>query len=331
MRYYDHPEEPPKAIVPSSVPRFEPVSSTHDMRPHESVTDRGARVARYLDEMPPAVLGAQGFGGFLDERERGCPIDNRAFDQHWRRIHYDSLAEIFTFEEIYKFTFSAVLMNDANNYMERHESLYWKVENVLYQCAHNKRWSSVVRFFDAVRSLRVDREDFDLRLVHTVGTSMQGYAHHRDLDSVYLDGPFALALLYRGRHVLTVGFRLVEDGIAVAQIQLREKKGNRWLYKLGCHYVDFCLAILERAFSEETLYLTTGESAFDAVASAYDPSIWDEMHQEDQDLRRRIVDLYNRPLVDFDRGGELHRLYRDYKRQYRRLSKKVSTAAEAAE
>jgi hypothetical protein len=119
-----------------------------------------------------------------------------------------------------------------------------------------------------------------------------------------------------GRHVLTVGFVPMHKGVLVAQLQLRQKKGNRFLYHLPQHYADLALDILYRAFGDQ-LWLVTGESAVTATRKAYGQEEC-KVYGETAD---RIQALYDRPLASFDRvSGETIGMYEH--RTYVRLARR---------
>jgi hypothetical protein len=69
-------------------------------------------------------------------------------------------------------------------------------------------------------------------------------------------------LVYHGdEHVLTIGFSVAQDDrLLVTQIQLAKPKGNRFLYKLPLHYVDYVLARFTLAFPHFEILLVDGES-----------------------------------------------------------------------
>lgn len=96
--------------------------------------------------------------------------------------------------------------------------------------------------------------------------------------------------------MLTVGFAPARRGILVAQVQLRNKKGNRFLYKLDQHYLNLALDILARAFVGQDLWLIDGVSAVKAVKRSYGTSPC-SMTADDE---ARIQALYDRPLAAYD-------------------------------
>jgi hypothetical protein len=113
----------------------------------------------------------------------------------------------------------------------------------------------------------------------------------------YCDGAFCYNITYQAKHVLTVGWSAGRDGILVTQIQLREPKGNRWLYKLPRHYFDHCLERLALTFPSRPLWLVTGPSMADHVSRSYPSS----SGAPDGQTLERITRFYDRGLEDFER------------------------------
>jgi hypothetical protein len=237
------------------------------------------------------------FPEWIEERygnDYGGP-DYFVWSECWRRVPYELLAQVFTFEELVKMWVSECIESDCGRYFERHEPLLWKIKNSLWQYGCEQGYNKLVAAIKGLKKISTDLPDFDVRITHTRTINTHGSALH-DVN-LYLDGSFALLLYYKGAHVLTVGFSIARDGILVAQTQLRQKKGNRFLYKLPFHYLEIALAMLYRAFGD-TLWLVTGESAVAAIRKAYGPNTPCTMTDEDAE---RIKALYDRPLEFFCR------------------------------
>lgn len=118
----------------------------------------------------------------------------------------------------------------------------------------------------------------------------------------------------------TVAFNPFANGeVGVVQIQLRQKKGNRFLYQLGAHYVDFALDILARAFGEDKLHIVDGKSAVAGVRASYGQSPC----AIDEEAEARIAGIYDRPLERFTREEGLSRENLQ-KRSYFRLIPRTS-------
>jgi hypothetical protein len=113
---------------------------------------------------------------------------------------------------------------------------------------------------------------------------------------VYLDGKFGYQVVYKGQHVLTIGFSPSIHGLMVGQVQLREPKGNRWLYKLSKPLLPYTLDRLAATFSCP-LWLVTGDSAVKQNHSSYDAKAF----VPDQVLDARMRSFYDQPLGGYRR------------------------------
>lgn len=124
---------------------------------------------------------------------------------------------------------------------------------------------------------------------------------------------------------MTIGFAPSAHGILVAQVQLRQKRGNRFLYKLPMPYFDFALDLLRRAFPDEPLYLVTGTSTVAAVRASYGKNR-DRLSAE---TATRIERFYDQSLRDYMRTGETVRCGSDDGREFERLALRESREAAA--
>jgi hypothetical protein len=125
---------------------------------------------------------------------------------------------------------------------------------------------------------------------------------------------------------MTIGLALSEHGILVAQVQLREKRGNRFLYKLPMPYLDFALDLVQRAFPDDALWLVTGDSTVAAVRAAYGKSV-DKLLTV---TMARVARFYDQALSDYVRTGEVVCCGSDDGRVFARLSRTWAAREEAA-
>lgn len=115
----------------------------------------------------------------------------------------------------------------------------------------------------------------------------------------YGDAHLSLNVCRGDQHVLSIGFSPTEYGIAVCQVQVKQRTGNRWLFSLGEHFLDYALERMHAAFPEEPLLLVSGESAAGFVAANYQASA-----RPEQAVLQRVKDLYSRPLTRWRRKAE---------------------------
>lgn len=234
---------------------------------------------------------------------------------HWHQIPQDMLARVFSFDELIYLWHHCVYASKLDDYLEKCEPVIWKVRHALwrYGCAWD--YSRFVACYNGLRQLAVDLPDFQVRLTHTRFINTAGWATEGRDNPLYLDASFGVLLYYRGCHKMTIGFTPARAGILVAQVQLREKLGNRFLYKLPMGHLDFALALIQRAFSAEVLYLVTGESTIAAIQAAYG-----KKSTLLPETALRIQCFYNQSLQCYVRTGEPIRGSSDDGRMFTRLA-----------
>lgn len=253
-------------------------------------------------------------------------IGRRRFSwgQEWHRAPLDVLRMVFSEGELHRMAHVCSIESTVSRHYEECHPLAWKVANCHWQCGYEQDYAALVRSFDGLR--RLSFADMKARLAYVWKYNMQGYAEQRpDLvesadkrspgsDSyVWIDGAFGLFVYdSAGKHVLTIGFNVAEEGVLVAQVQVREKRGNRWLYKLGAHYLDIAIDGMAKAF-DGNVWLVDGVSAASAVRKSYGSGECGLT----QDGERRIAALYDRDLAHFNRGEERKRVHlREFVRLY---------------
>lgn len=217
--------------------------------------------------------------------------------------------------ELFRLALGYPYTSQLADHLEAAYEVVSKIHSCMYRYGYRQEYWRVVRALRGIRRLHPDRgeEDFSFRLTWTPWSQAYSWSRHATDRPLYLDGAFGLLVYYRGKHVLTVGFSFSPTAVLVAQVQLREKKGNRWLYRLnGSHYLDWILGHLHRAFYDQGLELVTGDSAVEGVEKSYGSPV---PHLTPEQASR-IRSLYDRPLAHFRRAapGEPH-----FHRQYTRL------------
>lgn len=221
--------------------------------------------------------------------------DDFRWDQHWRSIPVHLLSRILSFEECVRIQFFSHIRSDLEEFIRQNHFLVWKASNVLWHYGGDVRFN---RMADVLRRLRrLSFPGMEVGLGHS--SYFNEYGPCVQDRKVYLDGAMGLFVYHRGEHVLMVGFSPGGAGTYVAQVQLRKKRGNRFLYKLGRHCLDACLDALHEAFGDE-LWLVRGGSATEAIRRSYG-KVECRMTPDDE---ARIRALYDMPLERFVRTGE---------------------------
>ncbi len=238
--------------------------------------------------------------------------------ERWRDIAPEILNEVFSEGELLKIQHSTCLMSELSEFTRHAHPFINKVFNThwLYGASNSAKvqdFNHIIACFDKLRSLTF-APDFEIKLTYAPAHNKQGYSPHfneKGQKSLYIDASMAMCIYHKGKHVLTVGFAPCRRGVVVAQVQLREKHGNRFLYKLPKKYLDVALDSLYRAFGDE-VWLVTGESAAKAVVQSYGK---EQCTASEEDLAR-IKAFYDQPLADFSRTEEVFGAYcgRDFVR-----------------
>lgn len=240
--------------------------------------------------------------------------DTITWDHLGSSVPAEVMLSVLSFGECVRVWFDSFVCSPIGDYMDKTQELLRKVKSSHWRYGYNDNYGHIVRHLMALQALKTDLPDFEFRLTWSSYYNEFGPAIHatrkNEERDLYLDATFGLLLYYKGAHVLTIGFALTQHGVLVAQVQLREKHGNRFLYKLGMHYLDFALDILAKGFPGEPLYLVTGDCAPAAIRRAYGK----EPCKMTPETERRITEFYNRELIHFDRNPSTteHRYGRDF-------------------
>lgn len=194
--------------------------------------------------------------------------------EQWHYVPYEVLAKAFTHDELIRIWYDSFTSSRVDKHLEEHEELIWKVCHTIYCYGGFVRdYDRFIACFECLRRFHVGLPDFDVRVTHTYSINTASYSVHERSrtpgTSLYIDASFGLLLYYKGKHVMTIGFAFSNRGVQIAQVQLREKHGNRFLYKLPMPYLDFAIDLVQRAFPGDDIWLVTGESTVGAIRRAY--------------------------------------------------------------
>lgn len=308
MRRYDDIEKPLPPIRPSEiqyslqlVEGLPPQDSNWKMAKlvAETVADPEARLRAHA---PAADWIWENYGRWTRSETETDRTVGDSFDWRngWRRVPYELLEPVFSFEELMKLRHGEVIMSTFGEWFDVHHPFLRKILFAHWHYGCDNDWNMLVRHLEGFKRIAIDLPDFEVKIVHTRSINQCAWAYADGLRDLYLDASFGLLIYYKGEHVLTVGFAPCRYGVLVAQAQLRRHKGNRFLFKLPRHYLDIGLDILSRAFADEPIWLINGESSVEATLQNYGGAIT----TIDKEVADRMTSLYNRPLEAFRRGPE---------------------------
>lgn len=241
------------------------------------------------------------------------------WESHWHDVPHDVLSQVFSRDELLWLWHRSVVSSKLDDYLQGQDELTWKVQHSLWRYGCARDYPRFVACYNGLGRLAVDIPGFTLRITHTRSINTAAWAAHGRDNPIYLDASFGALLYYQDRHVMTIGFALSECGILVAQVQLREKRGNRFLYKLPMPYLDFALDLLQRAFPDDVMHLVTGDSTTAAVRAAYGKRA-DKLSAE---TAARIGRFYDQELRDYVRTPVVIHCSSDDGRRFRRLSRRT--------
>lgn len=106
----------------------------------------------------------------------------------------------------------------------------------------------------------------------------KGYSKY---TRTFLDAELAYIIRYKGKHVLTVSFNAILGGdktIQIRQIQCKNKKGNRWMYKLPKNYIEFIVDKFFEIFQGYDIYMIRAATAVNEISESYLKIVERELH-----------------------------------------------------
>lgn len=126
-------------------------------------------------------------------------------------------------------------------------------------------WNTAVSIYEQLVTFTLPQ--FTCTLDWTTGYNIRGYS---EAARIYLDGTFAYLVHYKGEHVMTIGFSFTDIGdLYIHQVQLVQAKGNRFLFKLPCHYMEWIVSLMRYHFIEREVFVVEGESLASVIYEAY--------------------------------------------------------------
>jgi hypothetical protein len=265
--------------------------------PLESYTFDLTHVPPEHAEEPPVD---EGWHRFTDEQLARCWMRRTDFyEDRKHRIPYDVMAEAFTLDELSRLKWKRGITCGISGEWEKDASPYrvlMKIRQSMY--IHDYDLLDYNKFVDLYRGIRSFQfQDFDVGL----DWAYSGYGYSC-VTRTYLDGCFGFLVGDRGQHVMTIGFSGSAAGILIAQVQLKQQKGNRWLYRLPCHYLDYTVNQIAAAFPGQDVWLVDGADLVNAINRSYQRD--HPGYEMPLETRERIERFYSHELLNFQRGSD---------------------------
>lgn len=172
-----------------------------------------------------------------------------------------------------------------------------KLKNSQWRYGFGQDWNTIVRSYNGLRKFQFG-DGFEVRIDMSTGCNERGFSRY---ERVFLDGVFGFLIYYKGQHVLTIGFSFADrNRVLIQQVQLRNKKGNRFLYKLPCNVLDYSIERMKEAFEGMDLYLCQADDQIERIKASYvhNPEKGSEFQEHDAP---RLKKFYSKRLRKFKR------------------------------
>lgn len=223
------------------------------------------------------------------------------WSEYWRNLPFNIIEDSFSVEEMTKMIWNSCIQSEASEefrYNPKYRVIN-KVENALHHwCYGKKNYNHLVYWYNSLSRFSFGISDTEVRLDYATYFNPWGYSKY---TRTFIDGPFAYLIYYKGKHVLTVGFAPSANGVLITQIQMKQKKGNRWLYKLPCHYIEYVVQCMSNMFHDTPLFIADGASLASHIRECYNSR---ERYKFNDEKYYHVVDVYNREFDQFKRTGE---------------------------
>lgn len=190
---------------------------------------------------------------------------------------------------------------------------------------HQPDYSQFTRTFNLLISFNF-AEGFETRINFASWCNEYGWSHFNHLDEngnfdrCQTDGAFLYPIFYQNKHVLTIAVSPSRHGLLLNQVQLKHKKGNRWLFKfpnLLAHVVDKLASLC--FLYKIPLLIVDGESKVTGVYKSYGkdyaPSEWSE------ETQTRIRNFYDQQIPGFIRTTSVEICPDNIRYKFHRLEK----------
>lgn len=172
-----------------------------------------------------------------------------------------------------------------------------KLGNSQWRYGFGQDWNTIVRSYNGLRRFNFG-DGFEARIDMTTGTNEKGLSR---AERIFLDGTFGFLIYYKGKHVLTIGFSFAsKNRLLIQQVQLKNKKGNRFLYKLPCNVLDYSIEKMKEAFPDMNLYLCQADDQIQNIKDGYVYTPEQGAKFEEKDAMR-LKRFYGKRLRNFNR------------------------------
>lgn len=237
--------------------------------PTRTITNYLERLAPYEEQMSALQYQYRSFDPF-----RHCA---QFPDEFYHALNFEELCKVYG-SSLYELTYPFREKFDK----EPEFAIVRKIKSSLWRYgspADDTEWNTIVDAYNGIRNFSFGLDGFEIRLNYTRGFS--AYSITEFDPDVYLDGVFGFVVHYRGEPVMTIGFSFAKGRrLLLSQVQLKKRKGNRFLYTLPSDRVEFVVGLMKKYFPKFILYLVDGSTLADLYLSEYRKSLTPELTRE---------------------------------------------------
>ena len=230
------------------------------------------RVAVHLDRKPVLSFdAADRIGPHARAYAQAHYGTQRPFLEVLHDLPMHALARLSA-DELCKVRHSSMVMMDASVERAFEErpvlNLVRKIGSSMWRWGCRRAlWNETVDAYDGIRAFDIGLPGFTTTLDFTTGYNPRGYS---EFSRTFLDGVFGFLIHHEGRHVMTVGFSLSTGrSLLLQQVQLTQRRGNRWLYRLPTGRMEFVVDRLRAAFPRHRIMVADGGSVAEVNLGSY--------------------------------------------------------------
>jgi hypothetical protein len=232
---------------------------------HDARTRPATEIENLEERVIPCIYASTSRFRPGDDIIEGCRDVKLTFFTDFAGFSFDELCKMYlSLNGSMDWTVSDLFEKKANNY-----HVVAKIQSTVWYREQNRNdWNAVVDAYNGIRAFTLDLgPDFEVRLDYTTGHHEASWS---ELTRTFIDGVFAFLIYYQGAHVMTVSFTFMEDHtLLVRQVQLKEPRGNRFLYRFKGPYLPYLLTRLKAAFVHHSLYLVCGRELVASIDENY--------------------------------------------------------------
>lgn len=238
-----------------------------------SLTGELNKVDEKFQEKPATTIKSPGrkisafWKNYLRERGFSAP-----FMDYYPHLPLEAFSN-FTIDELCKMRYSSIfMMHDTVRRLFETKARYevvWKIVNSMWRWGYGRDvWNEVVDAYKLIRNFVFSADpNFETRLDHATYHNEFGYAKY---SRIFIDGSFAFLVYYKKKHVMTIGFSIMEGRrILIQQVQGAERSGNRYLYRLPANRLEFVIELFQKNFPGYKLHVIDAGSLTKKTLSDY--------------------------------------------------------------